>query len=210
MVWCSLVLLWPGLARADEVKKIETELVTAFEGALKKLPKPLWERVGDVQLKRAEDLAIGKEFPLEYRLLNRAAYASFSVGYRELTVYDAGALNRPSWSGGGPKREELVKLLAGVADVLGVEAPASGEGPVFEAAWKEFVKRVYSWNGSERPAQVPAIDDGEFWNRFLGDGVWHLMGGKASMEQLMFHEFGHALQLESGSMSLTYCQPLVS
>lgn len=202
LVFCLGVV---GPALSEEKTVVEPELKVAFEEALKKLPEALRERVGDVELMRAKDLGVGDEVSLEYRLLNRAAYASFSVGERKLTVYDAGARNRPTWEGDGPTEQELVGLLAGVADVMGVEAPKDENDPAFAVAWKEFVKRVYSWEGAKVPATTPAIDDREVWNRFLGDGVWRLMGGEVSMEQLMFHEFGHALQLSESMMTkMTY------
>jgi hypothetical protein len=201
VLWLSLLGLFGSLAVAEEFRwKQEAELLEVFEKAKSSLPETLRERVGDVELKRATDLGIGPEMPLEYRLLNRAAYASFSIGDRDLTVYDAGALDLPTWAGDPPKKDEVVKLLAGVADVMGVEVPQDGKGPVFLAAWKDFVRRVYSWGDRDFPKVLPAVDDQELWNRFLGDGVWRLMGEKVPMEELMVHELGHALQLESRSM----------
>lgn len=196
-----LVLFSLTVFSAGEGKqRMEPEIQTAFEAAFKKLPATLKKELGDVTLKRAGELPIPKELPLEYQLLKRAAYASFSVLDREVSVYDAGAGNKPTWEGDGPSGEAVARLLAGVSDVLGVEAPKDHKDPAFQAAWREFVSRVYSWSGDKTPDPVPAIDDREFWNRFLGDGVWRLLGQKVDMEQMLFHEFGHALQLRSGFM----------
>ena len=185
-----------SVALADEGAAIEADVKLAFERAMEKLPEPLREQVADVQLKRAGDLGLGDDLPLEYRLLNRAAYASFSVLKRTLTVYDAGALAKPTWEGAGPSKDEVAMLLAGVADVLGVKAPRNGKDPTFEMAWQEFVKRVYSWSGEKVPKTFPEVEDAKVWDRFLTQGVWRLMDGKVPMEQLMIHELGHALQLE--------------
>lgn len=194
-IWL-LALGLAGSALGQEKQVIEPVLREAFEGALKRLPAALKAEIGDVKLKRATDMGVPPKFPLEVRLLNRAAYASFNIGKRELTVYDAGAKNQPLWSEDGPSQIEVAKLLAGVADVMGVKAPKDGEDPHFQPAWAEFVKRVYSWRGDKAPTSVPAVNDKEVWNRFLGDGVWRLLGGEVTMEQLMVHEFGHALQLD--------------
>lgn len=185
------------LASAGETEP-DAKLLETYEAALLKLPEPFRERVGDVVLKRAPDLGLGPSLPLEYRLLNRAAYASFSISDRTLKVYDAGVRNRPTWEDEGPGASEVAKLLAGIADVLGVAAPKDENDPAFQEAWREFVRRVYAWEGGRVPDPLPSVNDKKLWNQFLGDGVWRLMGGKVSMEQLIFHEFGHALQLEWG------------
>ena len=82
---------------------------------------------------------------------------------------------KTAWLGEGPTQAEVARLLAGVADVMGVEAPKDEKDPAFEATWKEFVRRVYSWERAEVPEQLPAVDSKEVWNRFLNDGVWRLM-----------------------------------
>jgi hypothetical protein len=176
------------------------ELNEVFEAAKLKLPGELRARVGDVKLAREKDLGVGKEAPLEYRLLNRAAYASFSILDRTLTVYDAGASEGPVWDGGRGAREDLAVMMLDVADVLGVNTPRSGEDVDLDLAWEKFVKRVWSWSDTPVPDPLPEVGDGAVFTQFLKDGVRRAMGGEASMEQLMVHEFGHALQLEQETM----------
>ena len=184
-----------GDERSDLAK-----LAVVFQAAKEKLPRPLRDRLGDVTLVRERDLGVEAEAPLEYRLLSRAAYASFSTTSRNLTVYDAGLSGSPTWQGERVSRSDLATFLAGVADVLGVESPKDESDPALDLAWVEFVKRIWLWSGDAAPELIPEVGDGLVMTRFLKDGVRRAMGGEASMEQLMVHEFGHALQLEVDSL----------
>lgn len=90
--------------------------------------------------------------------------------------------------------------MSGVAEVLGVNTPTSGDDVDLDLAWEKFVKRVWSWSDTPAPDPLPEVGDGAVFTQFLKNGVWRAMGGEASMEQLMVHEFGHALQLEQETM----------
>lgn len=197
------VCLGVGWGFAGEVKMVEPEVRADFEAAVGKLPERLRQRVADVELVRKEDLGLGGEVSLEYRLLNRAAYASFSVLERTLTVYDAGVTNRPEWKGGAPEAGEVARMLAGVADVLEVKAPSGPDDPALAVAWEAFVKRVYSWGEEEVPKVIPPPGDPKVLNSFLQEGVWRLMGGEVGRIPMLVHEFGHALQLEPELDSLS-------
>ncbi len=86
--FAGCVLLTSGFRAGAEEMKPDSNLIELYESARLKLPEPYRERMGDVILARASDLGLGPDLPLEYRLLNRAAYASFSSLDRKLTVYD--------------------------------------------------------------------------------------------------------------------------
>ena len=78
----ALVAIPPSARAGDEKiteQKIEPHVKAAYQAALQKLPAPARERMHDLKLVRTTDLGIKKDAPLEYRLLNRAPYASFSV-----------------------------------------------------------------------------------------------------------------------------------
>ncbi|YCM46071.1 hypothetical protein V2O64_08580 [Verrucomicrobiaceae bacterium 227] len=177
-------------------QEVEPIVELAFKAAFVKLPKAYQERLGDVKLQRAEDFGAGEDAPLDYRLMSRAAFASFHNMSRVMTVYDAGVRNKPSWKGAAPSEDALVVFLGDVADVMGVEIPGDTKAQAFETAWAEFVKRVYSWSEAMVPEPFPSPGDPVVLNRFLEDGVWRAMGGEVPLEQLLFHEFGHALQLD--------------
>jgi hypothetical protein len=191
-------IAWAGLQTGLSAQTIEPEIQQAFEEARASLPPPVREMVEDVTLHRAPDLGLPPEVPLAYRLLNKAAFMAFSVGRRELTVFDAGVTGRPRWGQNPPSAQELVPFLAGVADVLGVEAPRDEKDPAFLKAWTAFVARVHSWQGKPPLVPVPPPGDPALLDRFLEEGVWRSMGEKVPLVPLFVHEFAHALQLETG------------
>lgn len=197
-----ILSLLSNLGFAEEVKPVEPEIRADFEKAKELLPEVIRDRTRDVKLERREDLGIGKEMPLEYRLLSRAAYASFNVLSRSITVYDAGATGKPEWKDSAPSPEQVAKFLAQVSDLLGVKAPAGGDDPALQPAWTSFVTKVYSWEEKKVPDPVPPIGDPVVWNQFLEHGVWRAMGGKVDRVPMLVHEFAHAVQLESEITSM--------
>lgn len=192
------LIAWAGLQTGLSAQTIEAEIRKAFEDARASLPPPVREMVEDVTLRRAPDLGLPPEVPLAYRLLNKAAFMAFSVGRRELTVFDAGVTGHPRWGQNPPSARELIPFLAGVADVLGVDAPRDENDPAFPKAWAAFVARVHSWQGKPPPVPEPPLGDPAVLDRFLEDGVWRSMGEKVPLVPLFVHEFAHALQLEQG------------
>ena len=84
--------------------------------------------------------------------------------------------------------------------MLGVAPPKGADDPKVDPAWAEFVKRVWSWSDDLAPKEIPEVGDAAVFTRFLDDGVWRAMGGGVSMKQLMVYEFGHAPQLQQGSL----------
>jgi hypothetical protein len=195
--WVFLIP-WVVLQTGLSAQAIETEIRKAFEEAQVSLPPPVKEMVKDVTLRRAPDLGLPPDVPLAYRLLNKAAFMAFSVGRSELTVFDAAMTGQPRWGQDPPSAQELYPLLAGVADVLGVDAPRDEKDPAFLRAWTAFVARVYSWQGQAAPFPLPPPGDPAVLDRFLEEGVWRSMGEKASLVSLFVHEFAHALQLGQG------------
>lgn len=194
MPWIVAFFLLFSLARPACAKPVESEVQAAFEQSLKVLPRPLQEQLQDVRLLRFDDLGLEGPIPLEYRLLNKAAYASMSASH-ELRIYDSGASNRPRWGQAAPNPTELCAFLAGIADVLEVEAPKGPNDPAFTKAWIAFARRVYSWRDETLPDPVPPPGDPKVLDRFLEDGVWRALGGKVPFVQMLVHELGHALQL---------------
>jgi hypothetical protein len=212
MHWVAAFFLWIALSGLAGAKPVEPEVRTAFEEALGALPTVVREQVKDVKLRREADLGLQGALPLEYRLLNRAAYASMGVVDRELRVYDACVLNRPFWGQAPPEPAELSLFLAGVADLLGVEAPEDAEGPALAKAWEAFAERVYSWRGETVPIPLPPPGAPEVLDRFLKDGVGRALDGQVPMVQMLVHELGHALQLdpEGGMVDRMLCWATLS
>jgi hypothetical protein len=192
----GFLIAWAGLQTGLSAQTIEPEIRQAFEEARASLPPPVREMVEGVTLRRAPDLGLPPEVPLAYRLLNKAAFMAFSVGRRELTVFDAGVTGRPRWGQNPPSAQELVPFLAGVADVLGVDAPRDENDPAFPKAWAAFAARVHSWQGKPPPVPEPPPGDPAVLDRFLEDGVRRSMGEKVPLIPLFVHEFAHAVQLE--------------
>lgn len=196
---CLVALAWTVCHQGLAAQAIEPEIHKAFEEARALLPEPLRDRVEDVTLVRAPDLGVPPDAPFAYQLLNKAAFMAFSIGPRQLMVFDAGVAGRPLWGQAPPSATELVPFLAVVSDVLEVDAPRHEEDPAFLEAWQAFVARVYSWRQEPPPEPVPPPGDSGVLDRFLEDGVRRSMGGSVPLVPLFVHEFGHAIQLDGTS-----------
>lgn len=197
LVWLIVgALCWWGQVGVGGAMEVETELEEAFEKAKGLLPEPLRERVADVGLGRARDLGVPEHAAFADRLMQRAAFMIFNIMSREVTVLDSGVAGRAWWGQPPPEMSELLPFLAGVADVLGVDAPDDVEDVAFGVAWQAFVARVFSWRGEVVPDPVPSPGEVAVLDRFLEDGVWRSLGGEAGLVELMVHELGHAIQLD--------------
>ncbi|MEZ6189022.1 MAG: pyridoxal-phosphate dependent enzyme [Planctomycetota bacterium] len=178
---------------------VEPAVREAFAAAWKRLPEAHRGRLVELglTLRRAPAAEAPADAPLALRLMARATHAWFSTRERAIVVTDAG-VGTPTWDGPAPEAKALAAFLHGLEEALEVECPVDADLPGLTPAWRAFVLRA-----GERlmPGEWPSPDavapgDPAFLSRFLDAGVAASLGGqRPSLEALLIHELGHALQL---------------
>ncbi|MCA8920593.1 MAG: hypothetical protein KDD82_02220 [Planctomycetes bacterium] len=195
-------LLLPAIASAQTpyrvTPEVEPPVQEAFAAAWARLPAAHQARLAELglTLDRAPTLPVPDDAPLALRLMGRATCAWFSLRDDTLFVTDA-ALGGPRWSGAAPDAAALEPLLRDLAPTLGVEVPAGADAAALRPAWSAFVARCRATFGGEWPApEESPPGDPRVLDRFLEAGVAASLGGELpSLEALLVHELGHALQL---------------
>jgi hypothetical protein len=175
----TLVLLGACAARRG-APAVEPHLREAFARALQHLPAELVERTAGVTLVQRE-LEVPPGSPLIARLVARGALAYYSIRERELAVTSGGARGWPRWGEGAPEPGELDRFLKSIAP---------------ELDWETFAARVAGWS-SELLAPGPSSPgDPRVLERFVALAGTRALGQDLPLEQLIFHELMHAVQLD--------------
>lgn len=183
---CCAASLAHALPAYTVIGEIETEVVEAFNNAWNRLTPQHRRLLTGIALRREAEFPLPVRMPLEYRLMASAAMASHSGGRHTITVYDAGVRGAAHWNGGRPAGESLDEFLSNFADLVPDDIPDATRHDL----WMAFYSRLM---GSEHPRALPSPGDPAGFQRFIGGGVWHALGGRVDLEELLLHELAHAI-----------------
>lgn len=176
---------------------VEDEVRTAFERAWEKLPPPHRRCLDGIRLARSKALEIPSAAPLVLRLQAAAANAWYQEKGRTIVVADAGVRGE-GWTSGDASRSEVKYLLATLADVLGASVPADPADPALDEAWRRLESRLETASPGERAPSLP-VGAARVLDQLVRHVVRIALGGtRPSLESLLVHELGHAVQA-SGS-----------
>ncbi|TVS06418.1 MAG: hypothetical protein EA423_05670, partial [Phycisphaerales bacterium] len=187
---CCAASLAQGLPTYTVVGEVETEVVEAFNNAWNRLTPEHRRLLDGIALRRGAEFVLPERSPLEYRLVAAAAMASHNGVRHEITVYDAGVRGAARWNGGLPSDESLDEFLSNFADLVPEGRHSNDRNP----RWLAFYMPIESWNsGGEVPKGLPTPGKPTALQRFVENGVWHALGGSATLEELLLHELAHAV-----------------
>lgn len=188
LLLCCAASLARGLPTYTVVGEVETEVVEAFNNAWNRLTPEHRRLLNGVALRREAEFFLPARSPLEYRLMAAAAMASHNAARHEISVYDAGVRGAAHWNGGPPSDESLDEFLSNFADLV-----PDGRRDDRHARWLAFYMPTESWAVGEVPKALPTPGKPQALQRFVGGGVWHALGGRATLEELLLHELAHAI-----------------